>query len=198
MKNVYFENKVITFTSNNSKVSGNFTLIEGEIPKWEDILVTFNSCDHVVVVGDIEESIAKFSSQFREITAAGGVVKRDDDMMLMIFRHSRWDLPKGKIEVGESVEECAVREVEEECGITPLELQEKICSTFHIYPIGEEWIIKESHWFNMGYHGSQEPTPQVEEDITAAMWISKEQFLENSKESYFTIKDVIDTREKML
>ena len=67
------------------------------------------------------------------VEAAGGLVFNKDGDILMIFRNGKWDLPKGKLEIGESIEECAIREVEEECGISGLIIEKKIKDTYNIY-----------------------------------------------------------------
>ena len=60
----------------------------------------------------------------RPILAGGAVVTREDQLrgteVLIIHRkrYDDWTLPKGKLEVGESVPACAVREVREETGVT--------------------------------------------------------------------------------
>lgn len=61
--------------------------------------------------------------------SAGGIVLRDGSMLLISLKGgSRWQLPKGRIEAGESAEQAAVREVEEETGVagTPLLPLERI------------------------------------------------------------------------
>jgi 8-oxo-dGTP pyrophosphatase MutT (NUDIX family) len=51
--------------------------------------------------------------------SAGGVVVRDGDVLLIATAGGkRWQLPKGRIEAGESAAEAAVREVREETGVT--------------------------------------------------------------------------------
>ena len=57
-----------------------------------------------------------------KIIAAGGLVTNKHNELLMIFRRAKWDLPKGKLDEGESIEACAVREVEEETGIKNISL----------------------------------------------------------------------------
>ena len=60
----------------------------------------------------------------RPVLAGGAVVTREDQLrgteVLIIHRkrYDDWTLPKGKLEVGESVPACAVREVREETGVT--------------------------------------------------------------------------------
>jgi 8-oxo-dGTP diphosphatase len=50
--------------------------------------------------------------------AAGGVVVRDGEVALVHRpRYDDWSLPKGKLDPGESFEQAALREVEEETGL---------------------------------------------------------------------------------
>ena len=54
-----------------------------------------------------------------EVLAAGGLVLRDGKVAIVHRpRYDDWSLPKGKLDKGESFEECALREVEEETGLT--------------------------------------------------------------------------------
>lgn len=196
MIKVYFENKVIIFTDKTDIINDNFITFNCvnsyKIPKRESFFLQLENFDGALIISNSPlETLDEFSNEFKKITAAGGVVVNDRVQILMIFRHKRWDLPKGKIEIGEKIEECAVREVTEECGIEPLTLKDKICSTFHIYPINSEWIIKESHWYEMAYSGSQTPKPQIEEDITIAEWVDKSEINERLMNSYFTIIDIL-------
>jgi ADP-ribose pyrophosphatase YjhB (NUDIX family) len=83
----------------------------------------------------------------------------------------KWDLPKGKIEKGESLEQAALREVEEETGLKELILEKFINNTFHIYTERNgEKILKTTYWFKMTYVGNEKPTPQIEEGISEVSW----------------------------
>src|SRR5687768_6689838 len=62
----------------------------------------------------------RFRKQYKLVLAGGGVVRNSKDKILFIYRNDRWDLPKGKAEHGELVEETALREVKEECGLNHL------------------------------------------------------------------------------
>jgi 8-oxo-dGTP pyrophosphatase MutT (NUDIX family) len=59
----------------------------------------------------------------KRVLAAGGVITRVDGEADRTFgvvhrpRHGDWSLPKGKLEPGESLEQCALREVAEETGL---------------------------------------------------------------------------------
>jgi 8-oxo-dGTP diphosphatase len=54
-----------------------------------------------------------------EVEAAGGVVLDGDGLVVLVHRpkYDDWTLPKGKLHPGESFEEAAQREVEEETGL---------------------------------------------------------------------------------
>ena len=123
-----------------------------------------------------------FKNAFKIIYAAGGVVKRNDEL-LFIYRNDTWDLPKGKIDKGESPEIAALREVEEECGIAEHKIIKPLPSTFHMYqsPYKEskgEWIFKETFWFEMELDGTQNGKPQLEEGITKIKWFKKDDLKE--------------------
>ncbi len=111
-----------------------------------------------------------FQNRFKIIEAAGGVVFSPEKRILFIYRNEKWDLPKGKIEKNESVQEAAIREVKEECGIeNDLRLGDYISKTYHIYEYKGKEILKISHWFKM-YSETKDLVPQTEEDITEVAW----------------------------
>ncbi|MGM0622215.1 MAG: NUDIX hydrolase [Bacteroidota bacterium] len=136
-----------------------------------------------------------FRNSFSEIRAAGGVVK-SAGKILFIYRRGKWDLPKGKIDKGETSEEAAVREVAEECGISGHEIIKQLTSTYHIYesPYSEnkgEWIFKETFWFEMNYTGTFSGKPQTEEDILEVKWIAAENLDEVLANTYANLKQII-------
>mgnify|MGYP003585559500 CR=1 FL=1 len=135
-------------------------------------LLSNTSCPEVNVYGEnIEEMWEDFTHMFRVIEAAGGIVFNKENKVLFIHRLSKWDLPKGKIEKGESLEQAALREVEEETGLKELILEKFVNSTFHLYTERNgEKILKTTYWFRMTYVGDETPVPQVEEGITEVSW----------------------------
>ncbi|MBP1669861.1 MAG: hypothetical protein H6Q21_2227 [Bacteroidetes bacterium] len=144
---------------------------------------------------DIEELRTVFRSCFRLIEAAGGVVMNKKGQLLIIFRRGKWDLPKGKLETGESFEEAALRETEEECGIRDLKIGSRLISTYHTYRIDEEPVLKKTLWFGILYGGNKIPVPQQKEGITEIRWIDPskmELILENT---YGSIRDVLNYAE---
>ena len=93
-----------------------------------------------------------------------------------MFRRGKWDLPKGKLDPGESLETCAQREVKEETGISHLELIRFLLVTEHEYEERGKLILKETHWWLMKTSGNQKLIPQTEEDITELKWIGPSDF----------------------
>ncbi len=130
----------------------------------------------------------------RTIIAAGGVVNNADNNILMIYRKGYWDLPKGKLDEGESIEQCAIREVQEETGLQTIQLGNFICTTYHEYfdPFLQEEVIKETHWFSMKITDNQPLVPQVEENITAIEWVDSIRLKNNLQNTYPNIITVIE------
>ena len=103
--------------------------------------------------------------------AAGGIVFKGN-AILSIFRFNRWDFPKGHVEVGETDADAALREVAEETGITELTIEKDLNSTYHIFKNeNEQFVLKETHWYQMRTHSEKPPVPQTEESISDAKWI---------------------------
>mgnify|MGYP003607377704 FL=1 len=128
---------------------------------------------------DLEVLWKDFSGIFRIIEAAGGIVLNDKKEILFIKRLGKWDLPKGKIEKGESLEEAALREIEEETGLEEVEIVHFLNTTYHIYTERNgDKILKTTHWFLMNYYGIKSPKPQIEEGILDVSWKNKEEIKE--------------------
>lgn len=142
---------------------------------------------YLYFVQDCEAALELLLKSYKHIEAAGGIVSNENHEYLAIKRLGVWDLPKGKIESGEAVAEAAVREVEEECGVTNLNLQRFISRTFHGYIMKGKKILKTTHWFEMSTEFQSELTPQLEEDITEVEWMTKQDFRDNLEASYPTI-----------
>lgn len=135
-------------------------------------LLENTSVNELNVYGEnIDEIWQEFQKLFRIIEAAGGLVIKPEGEMLFIRRLGKWDLPKGKMEKGESREESAVREIEEETGLKDVELVQFINTTYHIYiERNGEKILKCTHWFEMNFNGEDTSKPQIEEGITEVAW----------------------------
>lgn len=141
--------------------------------------------------GQLETLKKAFFKHFHFIETAGGIVQNNNDEVLFIYRLSKWDLPKGKVEKGENLEECAIREVEEETGVTHLMLKKKIGETYHTYNAFGKHFLKISHWYYMTSLAQQQLVPQTEENITDLKWIKTNDFFEPLSNTYPSIKDIL-------
>lgn len=140
---------------------------------------------------DLEQLKKVFFKNFTVIEAAGGIVQNNKKELLFIYRLDKWDLPKGKMEKGEKPDECALREVEEETGVTNLSLKKKIGETYHTYDDFGKHILKITHWYYMTCPAAQKLVPQTEEDITATKWVSTRDIKEPVANTYPSIKDIL-------
>jgi ADP-ribose pyrophosphatase YjhB (NUDIX family) len=138
--------------------------------------------------------LKSFFKQFNKLKTAGGLVYHPGtDAYLWIKRLGLWDLPKGKIEHGESSKDAAIREIYEECGLTgKLELKHRICSTYHVYEYKNKSILKKNNWYYLEYDGDLKTNPQTEESITAVSWMKKEDFEKCLSQTYPSIQEVIE------
>lgn len=140
---------------------------------------------------DLEKLKKAFFKLFIPVTAAGGLVENDKGEFLLIHRRGKWDLPKGKLEKGESIEACALREVEEETGLQNIELKNLLTITYHTYDEYGKHILKDSHWYRMKVSGTQALVPQTEEDILEVKWVKKKDLAKYLPDSYPSIRDVL-------
>jgi len=197
MYKVFFNHRSIEFVSKDFQVAGLedtfFYYIKdtGEISR---ILRYFHSTTTisrlVVISADPKETFKVFNFHFMPITAAGGVVINEKGEMLLIYRHQKWDLPKGKAEEGEIPSETAIREVEEECGIHNIAIECSLGETYHTYKLNGIPSIKKTYWFLMRFTGSETPAPQLEEDIQEVRWVNPTDIDTYLKNTYNSLVDV--------
>lgn len=134
---------------------------------------------------------ASFFKHFHLIVAAGGLIKNEKQEILMIFRRGKWDLPKGKMDEGETFENCAKREVEEETGLQKPEIIKPLKITYHTYIQFGKHILKETHWYLMEVSGDEKLIPQTEEQISEIIWVKKENLQKYIANTYPTIEMVL-------
>ncbi|MCU0434457.1 MAG: NUDIX domain-containing protein [Bacteroidia bacterium] len=140
---------------------------------------------------DVNTLLRDFENSCTVIEAAGGRVTNAEGKTLMIFRSGKWDLPKGKIDPGESASEAALREVEEECGISGLSIVKELITTWHTYMQGNEPVIKKTYWFQMQCTDTRKLIPQAEEGITQAEWLDDVGLYQALKNTYRSVADVL-------
>lgn len=158
------------------------SLIEEKVPR--------NLHSIVATTENYEEVKNRFKSHFKIIKAAGGVVKKGRNV-LMIRRLGKWDLPKGKIDKGESTKDAAVREINEECHVE-VKTRGKICNTWHTYTMKKKPILKKTTWYRMALLDDTEMAPQTEEDIEDLKWMSPKEVFHALEDSYRSIQFVMD------
>lgn len=145
------------------------------------------------VCGDTGTARKLLYGEFREVNAAGGVVTDDTGRFLLIRRNSLWDLPKGHQEEGEDIRDTALREVEEETGVSGLRPGELICITDHCYLRDGIWHLKHTWWYAMSYDGKCALTPQTEEGISEVTMVLKEDLGALLEDTYPSIREVFRT-----
>jgi 8-oxo-dGTP pyrophosphatase MutT (NUDIX family) len=141
-------------------------------------------------VDDYEFMVDFVKDQFKVIKASGGIVRKNDKVLL-IFRLGKWDLPKGKLKKKEESIKAAKREVEEECSIK-VDVKEKICSTWHTYVRKNKRILKRTDWYEMTCLDDSNMQPQLAEFIEELKWMGYKDVLKSVKNSYASIQEVVD------
>ncbi|HEX5026699.1 MAG TPA: NUDIX domain-containing protein [Agriterribacter sp.] len=147
----------------------------------------------ILFTESIDQSKKMLWKHFTVIRAAGGLIENEKHEILMIFRRGKWDLPKGKLDKGEKLEDCAVREVKEETGLKKVTLKKFLLTTYHTYNEFGKHILKESHWYGMEAPSGQPLTPQTEEDIHQIEWVSPEHIPQKRQNAFPSIIDVIES-----
>lgn len=163
-------------------------LLEKGSPKVAGVTLTYP---------DLNQLWNDFLSHYDIVPAAGGLVRLEEtDKYLFIFRRGYLDLPKGKIDNGETPEEAALREVEEETGLTQLKWQEAppaLHMTYHTYRSAKKKkrILKPTYWYKM-QGTAQELIPQLEEDIEWARWLSPSEICGLDLTFYSSLQKLIE------
>lgn len=175
MYNVFVNKKLLKI---DKKLDSNFDLevnYSGS-KQLESLVVDLENekIDSILLIADDPERVLNDFNEIGEIrVASGGKVKNVDNQILFIKRDNVWDLPKGFVEDGESLEQGAIREVEEETGIYELQIISKFKVTYHTYRYHGKLVLKVSHWFNMKSGFSGDFNPQIEEGITEVKWLGE-------------------------
>lgn len=134
----------------------------------------------------------KSARRTRVETSAGGVVYRPHndrtDVLLIRDPYNNWGLPKGHIEGGETPEQAAVREVEEETGLIGLSVIAQLPTIDWYFRDRGKLVHKFCHFFLLA-STTGDPAPQLDEGITECAWLPFEQAVETV--GYANARDVI-------
>ncbi len=180
----------------------NTTTIKEHIPNWEG---EENKRIVCLLRDDLKRLKEDFFSIYDLHPAAGGLVLNKANAMLLIFRRGYWDLPKGHIDPGETKEEAAIREVQEETGVQKLTLGRGIPqnyvqknATYHTYLDKKgKRILKQTFWYQMFATDVANLVPQTEEDIEQVAWINQDNLASYLAQTYDSIRDVIEAYLKL-
>lgn len=138
-----------------------------------------------------DKLLKKFLKKFPNVIAGGGKVYNEKGKVLFIFRNDKWDLPKGRIENNETIEEGAIREVEEETGVKDLTITKPLEITYHIFKRNSRYKIKITHWFEMHTCYNGELRPEATEGITKVKWLGKKKQAKALNNSYANIRELL-------
>ena len=138
-----------------------------------------------------DKLLKKFLKKFPNVIAGGGKVYNDKGKVLFIYRNDKWDLPKGRVENKESIEEGAIREVEEETGVKGLSITKPLEITYHIFKRNGRYKIKITHWFEMQTKYDGKLMPETSEGITKVKWLGKKKQAKALENSYANIRGLV-------
>ena len=198
MYKVFFQDRVIYLTKDfSTHFFNNYGLFYKfyDLNELSDLLKLFTVVTKIkklyIFHHNLDQLLKEFKQIFTNIDAAGGLIFNSEGKVLVIKRKGKWDLPKGRIEDGEDSEIAAVREATEETGINKLQIKSAIIETRHIYLEGITPILKKTQWFEMETSSNDLPMPQIEEEITEAVWYNPEDLPMILGNTYLSIIDVL-------
>ena len=197
MHKIYFEKRCILICGPEDPVLSDPNIVVFNLGKSLDIhtlvgmVETSCSLQRVCIpTTDTEDTYRKICAEFLEVNAGGGLVSNRRGDYLLICRNGLWDLPKGHQDPGEDIAVTALREVQEETGISDLILRDLICITDHCYRRNDIWHLKHTWWYDMLYTDPTDLTPQTEEDIAKAAWVAKSSLPPYLRNTYPSIQEV--------
>lgn len=191
---VYFADKAAVFAVQ-EPLGASYVLFlaAGERINRAKVLKILETQNYLAVISPEADAVfASYAADFVFVEAAGGIVVNRRGEWLMIHRNGRWDLPKGHLEAGETLAECAVREVTEETGVRCAQVVRPLCDTLHSYNLHGRWELKCTHWFELRVENDTPLAPQREEGIDRAEWCSPARVAENLQSTFPTICHVAE------
>lgn len=190
MYKVFMNDKPILLTDSYD-VGENFVCLNFTAISFDALrnLIFSDSCKGIQLLClDLNKDWESFQANFKVIAAAGGKVYNESKEILFIYRLGKWDLPKGHVEKGESIEEAALREVQEECGIDALKIQHPLETTYHVFDFKGEVRLKVTYWFEMTTDSTAILVPQEEEGITVVDFKNPKEVKQALSNTYENIK----------
>ncbi|WP_191857983.1 NUDIX hydrolase [Hanstruepera ponticola] len=193
MYKVFVNDKPIILTTEVEKESGfkNYLLKSVNISKVIKELNRSSIKEVRLIHDDKDKLLKKFLKKLPNVVAGGGKVYNNKEEILFIFRNGKWDLPKGKVDGKETIEETAIREVEEETKVRDLKIVKPLETTYHIFKRNGKYKIKITHWFEMTTTYTGKLEPEENEGITEVAWLNQSEINKALKNSYANIKSLI-------
>ncbi|WP_411768596.1 NUDIX hydrolase [Winogradskyella sp. A3E31] len=193
MHTIYVGDKPIYLTTEVKKET-NFKVFLLKSVKLGKVIKMLNKTDLecVYLVDDNPKKLLKrFLKKLPNVIAGGGKVYNEKGEILFIYRNDKWDLPKGKTEKKESIEETSIREVEEETGVKGLQIIKPLPTTYHIFKRNGRHKIKVTYWFEMSttYEGTL--NPEEDEGITKVEWLDEKKIEKAMENSYANIQVLV-------
>jgi len=189
MYKVFVKDAPLILTNKLSEtVNGEYFLLNGEaINNAIDALAKKKLQEAYIYHPNNEEILKKFTKKIPLEVAAGGVVANKEGKVLFIYRNDKWDLPKGKLNKGETLKECALREVEEETGVKGLKIENFLKTTYHIFKRNGKYNLKEVHWYAMKTSYKGKLIGQKSEGIEKVKWKGPKKIQKALENSYTNI-----------
>jgi 8-oxo-(d)GTP phosphatase len=190
MYKVFVNESQLILTNKLSDIASNkyFLLNQKSITAAIDLLAKNKANIAYIYHPNNEEILNKFTKKIPLVIAAGGVVTNREGKVLFIYRNDKWDLPKGKIDKGETIEECALREVAEETGVQGLKIENILKTTYHVFKRNGTYKLKEVHWFAMKTSYKGELVGQLDEGIEKVKWKGPAKIAKALENSYANIR----------
>ena len=190
MYKVFVNERPLVLTNKLSETAnGEYFLLNGQAIQQAIKALSKKKLDEAFIYHpNHEEILKKFTNKIKLEVAAGGVVTNKKGKVLFIYRNDKWDIPKGKLHKGETIEECALREVEEETGVKGLKIENFLKTTYHVFKRNGKYRLKEVHWFAMRTNYDGKLTPEKKEGIVKVKWKGPKKIKKALQNSYTNIK----------
>ncbi|WP_445458339.1 NUDIX hydrolase [Flavobacterium sp. HNIBRBA15423] len=186
-----FVNDKALFLTNEVQKETNFKIFLLESIDIKKLIIKLfqNKIENAFLYHPDEKLIMKtLKAKIPVVKAGGGLVYNEEGNVLFIYRNGKWDLPKGGTEKNETMEETAMREVEEETGVSGLSVVKKLQKTYHVFKRNGRYKLKQTYWYEMKSTFKGIPKGQEDEGIEKVEWIHPNDIPKLLENSYENIK----------
>ena len=191
MYKVFVNRLSIVLTSDKNYLEDSKTFLLSSIT-IKEIVKKLKLNDEIFLYHPNKKKLLKeFKKKLKTIVAAGVIVKNDENQILFIFRKGKWDLPKGKIEKNEKIDDGALREVVEETGVKKIKIDRFFDTTYHIIKTKKQFFLKETHWYKMKSNYKGKLRPQKSEGIRSVRWKKIKEAKEIKKKTFRNISIIL-------